>query len=410
MTARSGWGRGRLKWDADLIPGGTPSTDEESYWLSGDNPSGIPFVAISDMSRRATVLTTEKALSATGLRTKNMPIGEPGTLLLAMYASVGEVAFLNIQATWNQAILGITPNPERVESRFLAYILRDKRAELMGEVRTNTQMNLNARQVGDLWFQRPPLQEQRQIADYLDRETAQIDTLIEAQQQLVEMLRERRASAVQTCLDELRGGLTRLKYQATVQTGVTLSGAGDDNSPEWPYLRVANVQAGFVDTTQIKHLRLTESEARASLLQRGDVLMTEGGDIDKLGRGSYWSGEIDPCLHQNHVFSVRPGAGLDPHFLVYLLDGPAARTYFRATARKTTNLASTNKWTLGNLPLRLPTIEVQQEAVAYLDEQTAKIDTLIAEAERFIELSRERRSALITAAVTGQIDVRDEVA
>jgi type I restriction enzyme S subunit len=275
--------------------------------------------------------------------------------------------------------------------------------------------------VDDLWSTRfsgmkrimlavPPLEEQERIADYLDRETAQIDTLIEAQQRLVETLRERRASAIQARLIELDGKLTRLKYQANIQTGVTLSGTGNEGLPEWSYLRVANVQNGYVDTTHVKRLRLAESEARPSLLQSGDVLMTEGGDIDKLGRGSYWAGEIEPCLHQNHVFAVRPGADLDPHFLVFLLDGPVARNYFRSTARKTTNLASTNKWTLGNLPLRLPPIEAQREAVAYLDEQSARVDGLIAEAERFIELSRERRSALITAAVTGQIDVRNEAA
>lgn len=255
----------------------------------------------------------------------------------------------------------------------------------------------------------PDLPKQRLIADYLDRETAQIDALIEEQQRLIEMLRERRVATIAAGLVEVSGHSTRLKYVAEVQTGITLSGEGDAEDQEWPYLRVANVQVGLVDLTEIKTIRVSESTARASMLLPGDVLMTEGGDIDKLGRGALWRGEVDDMLHQNHIFAVRPGVRLDPEFFVYWLDGPIARYYFRTTAKKTTNLASTNRWTLGNLPLECPPIGEQRATAARLEAETAKIDELIAETERFIELSRERRDALITAAVTGQIDVRDQV-
>jgi type I restriction enzyme S subunit len=145
------------------------------------------------------------------------------------------------------------------------------------------------------------------------------------------------------------------------------------------------------------------------MLQPGDVLMTEGGDIDKLGRGALWRGEVPNMLHQNHIFAVRPSEALDSEFLVHWLDGPVARTYFRTTAKQTTNLAGTNKWTLGNLPVPVPPLDEQRRVVEALDEQTTKIDVLITETDRFIELARERRAVLITAAVTGQIDVREMV-
>lgn len=253
----------------------------------------------------------------------------------------------------------------------------------------------------------PPVGYQRAVCDYIDRETARIDTLIEEQQRLIEMLRERRVAAIATSLDSTADHMTRLKHVSTVQTGVTLSGEGNALDPEWPYLRVANVQVGYVDIQEIKHLRVSSARAAASMLQTGDVLMTEGGDIDKLGRGALWRGELPNMLHQNHIFAVRPSAALDSEFLVYWLDGPVARTYFRTTAKQTTNLAGTNKWTLGNLPVPLPPIEDQGRTVALLDKQIARIDTLIAEVERFVELARERRGALITAAVTGQTDVRE---
>jgi type I restriction enzyme, S subunit len=195
--------------------------------------------------------------------------------------------------------------------------------------------------------------------------------------------------------------MTRLKHVSTVQTGVTLSGEGDQGDPEWPYLRVANVQVGYVDLREIKTVRVPPDKVATSTLQPGDVLMTEGGDIDKLGRGALWRGELPDMLHQNHIFAVRPDKTLDSEFLVYWLDGPVARTYFRTTAKQTTNLAGTNKWTLGNLPVPAPPLDEQRRLVKTLDDQTAKIDTLIEEQQRLIEMLRERRVATITEALDG---------
>jgi len=191
------------------------------------------------------------------------------------------------------------------------------------------------------------------------------------------------------------GGMTRLKHVSTVQTGLTLSGEGDPVDPEWPYLRVANVQVGYVDMREIKTVRVSPERAAASMLQPGDVLMTEGGDIDKLGRGAVWRGLVPDMLHQNHIFAVRPCETLDSEFFVYWLDGSVARTYFRTTAKQTTNLAGTNKWTLGNLPVPVLPMAEQRTIADYLDRETALIDTLIEEQRVLIDLLAERRVAVI---------------
>lgn len=295
-----------------------------------------------------------------------------------------------------------------VDHRWLAYLLRVM--DLGQYSQTVAQPGIGTAQVKAVPAPVPPIAEQRAIANFLAGETAQIDTLIEEQQRLIGMLVERRVAAVATALDSLGARQTRLKHLASVQSGVTLSGEGDPDDPEWPYLRVANVQAGHVDLTEVKMLRLPAIQAEAAMLRPGDILMTEGGDIDKLGRGAVWHGSIPDMIHQNHIFAVRPSRQLEGRFLEYWLDGPTARLYFRTTAKKTTNLAAINKWILGNLPIALPTISEQLRIADALDAQTATIDLLIAETERFIELSQERRSALITAAVTGQIDVRGKVA
>ena len=99
---------------------------------------------------------------------------------------------------------------------------------------------------------------------------------------------------------------TRLKFVGEIQTGLTLGKVYlNDELEKRPYLRVANVQSGYLNLATIATVRVPFKEAKSYELRPGDVLMTEGGDIDKLGRGYVWQGEIPGCLHQNHIFAVR---------------------------------------------------------------------------------------------------------
>lgn len=188
--------KGRMKWDTRMVAGGTPATDVDDYWLGGDDEDGTPFVAIGDMSRRRSVTSTAKRLSESAMASRAMPVGQPGTLLLAMYASVGEVAMLDIEATWNQAILGITPDPTRLDANFLRYALLQMRSDLLRDVRSNTQANLNASQVGSLWVPMPPLEEQRRIAADLDAQTEKLDTMLAETERFIELARERRSALI----------------------------------------------------------------------------------------------------------------------------------------------------------------------------------------------------------------------
>ncbi|MBV9998779.1 MAG: restriction endonuclease subunit S [Verrucomicrobia bacterium] len=203
--------------------------------------------------------------------------------------------------------------------------------------------------------------------------------------------------------------LVPLKSICTIQSGVTLGKLyiGEDLT-EFPYLRVANVQAGRLDLLTVKTLRLPSHEAKRSMLQKGDVLMTEGGDPDKLGRGCIWNGEISPCLHQNHVFAVRPNSDrLRPHFLAALLGSHYAKLYFLRTAKQTTNLASTNKTTIGQFRVLLPSVDEQDAMLRGLEVAVSPVTTAIRHIEREIALLREYRTRLITDVVTGKLDVRE---
>ena len=275
----------------------------------------------------------------------------------------------------------------------------------------------------------PPADLQIAIADFLDRETEQIDRLMEKKRRLIELLEEKRTAlishAVTKGLDPTvpikdsgipwlgdipaHWQVVRLRYLAEVQTGITLGRRYEPARQliSRPYLRVANVQSGYLELTEVTTIDLPPDEANRYELESGDVLMTEGGDIDKLGRGVVWAGEIEGCLHQNHVFAVRPGQRLRSKFLMHLLGITHGRTYFELTAKKTTNLASTNTTQLKGFPVILPNTEEQQVLIDAIDTWTSSIDGAARKLAKQLDLLAEYRQALITAAVTGQIDVTE---
>ena len=139
--------------------------------------------------------------------------------------------------------------------------------------------------------------------------------------------------------------------------------------------------------------------------------MTEGGDFDKLGRGQVWDGQILGCLHQNHIFAVRPiHAEVQPRFLSAIMGSGYGRAYFTATSKQSTNLASTNSTKLKNFPIPLPRRDEQEEILPFITTETSRLDAMIGRIQDGVDRLREFRVALISAAVTGKIDVREGAA
>ena len=171
--------------------------------------------------------------------------------------------------------------------------------------------------------------------------------------------------------------LTSLDECAKVQTGAAKGRRfSDAETVEIPYLQVANVQDGHLDLTEMKKIKIRRTEIERYRLKPGDVVLTEGGDFDKLGRGFIWRGELDMCVHQNHVFAVRTdGERLLADFFAYLAQSPYGKAYFLKVAHKTTNLACINSTKLKAFPVIFPPrIEDQLEIVTILDAIDRKID------------------------------------
>lgn len=267
---------------------------------------------------------------------------------------------------------------------------------------------------------------QRLIADYLDRETARIDGLIAEKERMLALLEEKRAALISRVvthgldpnaplkssghewLGEIPAhwGLQRLKQLADVRGGLTLGKQYSGELLEYPYLRVANVQDGYLKLDDILTVEVPASEAASNLLACGDVLMNEGGDIDKLGRGCVWRDEIAPCLHQNHVFAVRPHS-VDPEWLALWTSTLQAKRYFESRAKRSTNLASISGSNVKELPVLLPPVAEQLAIQQFLVDRHSRLEAVRKELRDSLRLLSERRAALITAAVTGQIPLEE---
>ena len=124
-------------------------------------------------------------------------------------------------------------------------------------------------------------------------------------------------------------------------------------------MRVANVQDGRIELGDVQNIEVAPEEVDRYLLESGDVLLTEGGDPDKLGRGAVWYGAIPRCIHQNHIFRVRPGPHLDSEFLSSLIGSERGKRYFLRAAKQTTGIASINMTQLRNFPLLVPPTALQ---------------------------------------------------
>ncbi len=192
---------------------------------------------------------------------------------------------------------------------------------------------------------------------------------------------------------------TKLVDIATVQTGLSKSAARQGEFVSRPYLRVANVQDGHLDLSEVKYIDVPVAQRERFRLVPGDILLTEGGDFDKLGRGCQWKGEIEDCVHQNHVFAVRvkESSRLTPSFLALLIQSDRSRAYFVSCAKQTTNLASINSSQLKLLPVLLPPVVEQYEILRMIDEFSRGIDTSVA----LLDALQRRKQGLMQQLLTG---------
>lgn len=407
----------------EIRNGGTPASGESAYW-DGD----IPWVTPADLGRLSgrQIARGERNISRAGLENSNAQIVPRGTIILSIRAPIGHVAIASQPLSFNQGCRGLIPR-SYVDSKYAYYAFIALRPQLQAAGQGTTFQELSRIQLARERIPLPDIEAQRRIADFLDRETARIDALIGKKRRLTEVLREKRESftsrvvleglASDTAFRETSSpyvpripahwSLVRLKQIATVRGGIALGRPvpAGVKTVTVPYLRVANVQAGWLDLSDVATLTITEDELKRFRLESGDVLMLEGGDNDKLGRGTVWNGEIELCVHQNHVFVVKPRDNSLGEWISFCSNARYGRDFFFLNSRQSTNLASVSKSRLEEFPVPMPPLAERLTLVERIRDHQSRIDHALRAVQKSIEKLRELRIALITAAVTGQIDV-----
>jgi type I restriction enzyme S subunit len=228
-------------------------------------------------------------------------------------------------------------------------------------------------------FALPPLEEQKQITEAFAASEAVADALRAAREGLESCERSYLIDAFGAAPGRCPPGLSVvvLGDLAQIQTGLAKGLRPDLTTTTLPYLRVANVKDGRLDLGEIKRIVVEKDKVGRYSLHSGDVLMTEGGDLDKLGRGTVWQDEIQGCLHQNHIFAVRAKREvLDPWYLAAVARSTYGRAYFLSCAKRTSNLASVNKTQLQQFPVPLMEPNAQRKWLAVYQSVRAGVAVL----------------------------------
>jgi type I restriction enzyme S subunit len=301
---------------------------------------------------------------------------------------------------------------DAVDPRWLAYLLQVMNLGQYSQ--TAAQPGIGTSQINALPVPVPPLSEQRAIADYLDRETARIDTLIEEQQCLIEMLRERRAAAIEETAEAVQTTGQRLKHIIRlVRQGWSPQCYAwpADGIETWAVLKTGAANGGVFRPMENKELPETETPRPEIVVSQGDLIVSRANTRDLVGSAAVVDGDYPRLMlcDKLYAFTLDETQAL-PRFVAVVLGSRRWRDMIELEATGASHsMLNVSQSDIVNLPMPLPALDDQRRILSRLDEQTAKIDALIAETVRFIEFVRERRAALITAAVTGQIDLREMV-
>ena len=366
----------------EIVSGSTPKTTIEEYW-DGDvkwiTPAELNenVYIINDSVRKITKLAVEK----TGL--SSFP---EGTVILSTRAPIGKVAIAGCEMYCNQGFKNLICS-EKIFNKYLYWFLKGNTMFLNSLGRGATFKEISKAIVSEIEINVPEIEEQHEIVKILEKvntiirfrkqELSVLDTLVKAR--FVEMFENK------TEYDQFR-----LEEIADIVSGITKGRKTKCGElREVPYMAVSNVKDGYIDWTTVKTILATEDEIIQYKLLPDDVLMTEGGDPDKLGRGAIISLPPKDCIHQNHIFRVRlDETRILPRYFSAYLQSPQAKTYFFRAAKQTTGIASINMRQLRGLPTIVPPIEQQLKYVSFseqVDKSKVKVQKALDETQKLFD-------------------------
>ncbi|MEZ5380986.1 MAG: restriction endonuclease subunit S [Microthrixaceae bacterium] len=406
-----GWEWSTVGEVASVEGGVTPKGMKEL--ASGD----VPFFKVGDMhlSDREQMHRSRTMLDRGALESARAKLWPRGTIVFPKNG--GAVATnkkrrLGVAGACDLNMMGVLPTSEIDGSYLMAWFLTVDLADLSSG---SVVPKINRADVAEMDVPVPPLPEQRRIVAAIEEHFSRLDAAEAALEAALRRLAALRQTTTTTLYSSDEWDWTTLGQIAEVRGGVTKDSKRQDDPDfvEVPFLRVANVQRGYLDLGEVKTIRVAPARAETLALEVGDVLFNEGGDRDKLGRGWVWDGQIDNCIHQNHVFRARLLTDdFDPKF-ISTHGNSWGKNWFERNGKQTTNLASINLTTLKQFPVPAAP-KAEQRAIV---EELRRLDDDIGRGERAVNVGRRRGAALrcsiLAAAFSGQLvpqDLTDEPA
>ncbi|RNE66801.1 restriction endonuclease subunit S [Cryobacterium tepidiphilum] len=373
-----------------VLNGGTPTSAPENW--GGE----FPFVTPPDLNGAdgAVLESTGRSLSKVG--TYGAGIAPPGSVLVSTRAPIGHVGRVAETSAFNQGCRAVVTQ-RGMEPRYLAAALVAARAELVARGQGTTFLELSSSAFASIPIPIPPSDEQHAISDYLDHETAQIDALVAKQNEFIRLLRERRAALADAEFQQAEE-----KHAATIRQALVRL----DRSPE-PGVGVVTAYRDGVVTLRTNRradgYTMSAAEAGYQGVVPGDIVFHA---LDGFAGAVGISDSVGQCSPVYHV--CRPRYDDDAEYLALLIRymGTSGFLSTQAPSTRQRSVDFRNWGTFARVPLHLPSPSHQKTFVTEFKRHSARVDVLIAKSEEHIALAKERRAALITAAVTGQFDVR----
>jgi type I restriction enzyme, S subunit len=368
---------------------------------------GVPFLVISDVVSGeidwsgVSKWVDEQTYEANTARCRP----DRGDVLYTAVGSFGVAVPVETDRRFmfQRHIAHIKPDLRRVHTRFLAYFLNSPAVKAMAErvAKGGAQRTVTLGDLKNFRIPLPPITEQHRIAGILDK----ADAIRRKRKEAIALAEELLRSAFLEMFGDpvtnpKRWPATPLGQLAEAASGVTKGKRYDGQKlVTLPYMRVANVQDGHLVLDEVKTIAVSEDDGRRYTLQHGDVLLTEGGDPDKLGRGAVWRAEVPNCIHQNHIFRVRPSRALRAEYLSAIIGSERGKRYFLRAAKQTTGIATINMSQLKAFPVLVPPLSLQDQYVDLI----SKISTARGHQERKYAVSDELFASLAARAFSGEL-------
>lgn len=340
-----------------IVSGATPKTTVKDYW-GGD----IKWITPSELNDDSHVIyNTAKHLTEAGFASARLRMFPEGTVLLTTRAPIGKVAIAGEPMCCNQGFKNLVCS-DAVNNEYLYRYLKNRSSELQVLGRGATFKELSKKEVAAYEINLPPLKRQLEAVEKL--------ALVDKQVVIAKTQLDKLDSLVKSRFVEMFDGtsfpIKRLEDVAEIQGGLTKNKRRDSLALKLPYLRVANVLKSGIDTSEMKSIGLTEQEYEATKLMKDDLLFVEGnGSSDQIGRSAIWDGEIDFCVHQNHLIRARFGESVLPAFAQAYFSSSAGRDQIISRAVSTSGLMTLSTGKIKSLRIPVPSLELQGSFVDF---------------------------------------------